>query len=236
MTLVGTLIVALSPLMRQQRPHPSDVPAKGLGPLRAAGFPALLCCVGGLGIGFGVSNVTIPAFAAAHTDGDSQSLAGILLGIFAVGSAISGVWFGTRRPAHNAARQMAWLLGAVAASYLVFMVMPNPVALGVALVAGGSAVAPALTVQNTMVGRIAPASMLNEAYTWVVTVIVAATAAGGAVAGLLIDNFGVPWAFLAGGTAVTIAAGVAAWPSGPIARAEAGAAVRLERELAPELV
>ena len=35
---------------------------------------------------------------------------------------------------------------------------------------GGATIAPALTVENTLVGRIAPAAMLNEAYTWVVTV------------------------------------------------------------------
>ena len=49
--------------------------------------------------------------------------------------------------------------------------MPNPVALGVALVVGGATIAPALTVENNLVGRIAPAAMLNEAYTWVVTVV-----------------------------------------------------------------
>jgi hypothetical protein len=67
----------------------------------------------------------------------------------------------------------------------------------------------ALTVENTMVGRISPASMLNESYTRVVTVVVASSAAGGAGAGVLADQVGVPWAVLfAGGAVAAIAVAV----------------------------
>ena len=63
--------------------------------------------------------------------------------------------------------------------------------------AGGAAIAPALTLETNLVGRITPAGMLNEAYTWVVTVAVAFNAAGGAVAGVIVDRAGgVPVAFL----------------------------------------
>ena len=121
----------------------------------------------------------------------------MLLGIWGVGSAIGGIWFGTRRPAMALPRQFAWLLSAVAASFLVLAVMPTPSSLGIALVIGGATIAPALTVETTLVGRIAPAAMLNEAYTWVVTVSVAGSAAGGAVAGTIVDQpGGLPWAFV----------------------------------------
>ncbi|MEE3918619.1 hypothetical protein V2I01_09270 [Micromonospora sp. BRA006-A] len=74
--------------------------------------------------------------------------------------------------------------------------------------------------------------MLNEAYTWVVTMSVAASAAGGSIAGLIIDHAGgVPWAFVFAGVAVAVGAAVAALPGGPIARAEA-TAVRAEQTLA----
>lgn len=118
-------------------------------------------------------------------------------------------------------RQFAMLLAALAGTFVVFAVMPTPLALGIALVVGGATIAPALTLENTLVGRIAPAGMLNEAYTWVVTMSVAASAAGGAVAGLIVDHAGgVPWAFLFAGAAVAVGAAVAALPAGPIARAE----------------
>ncbi|MDG4804608.1 MFS transporter [Micromonospora sp. WMMD980] len=231
-TFVGTGSVALGRVMRGWRPHPREHHAQGLGPLRVGGFPALLLCVASLGIAFGASGVIVPAFAGNTGAADPESLAGVLLAVWGVGSAVGGFSFGVRKPAANMTRQFAWLLGAVAASFAVFAVMPGPVALGVALVLGGAAIAPALTLENTLVGRVAPTGMLNEAYTWVVTMSVAASAVGGAVAGLIVDHAGgVPWAFLFAGAAVGVGALVAALPRGSIARAEA-AAVRAEQSLA----
>ena len=227
-TLVGTVAVALGQTMRGWQPHPGEHRTRGLGPLRVPGFPALLLCVASLGIAFGVAGVTVPAFATRYTPDDPDSLAGLLLAVWGIGSAVGGFWFGVRRPARNMTRQFAWLLAGLAGSFAVFALMPTPAALGVALIIGGATIAPALTLENTLVGRIAPAGMLNEAYTWVVTMSVGASAAGGATAGLIIDHGGgVPWAFLFAGAAVAVGAGVAALPAGPIARAEA-ATVRVE--------
>ncbi|ROT34413.1 MFS transporter [Micromonospora sp. HM5-17] len=233
-TLVGTVVVALGRVMRSWRPHPREAHARGLGPLRVSGFPALLFCVAGLGVAFGAAGVAVPAYASAHDAPNAESVAGILLAMWGTGSAIGGFWFGTRPPARNATRQFARLLALLAVTFGVFAVMPGPVALGVALVVGGATIAPALTVENTMIGRISPASMLNESYTWMVTVAVAANAAGGAGAGVLVDLVGVPWAFVFAGLAVAAAAVVAALPTGSIARAEAMAVVRLERALATD--
>ncbi|MET8351124.1 MULTISPECIES: MFS transporter [unclassified Micromonospora] len=220
-TLVGTTAVALGRVMRGWRPHSREHHARGLGPLRVGGFPALLVCVASLGIAFGAAGVIVPAYAGNYTADDPESLAGILLAVWGIGSAAGGFWFGVRRPSPNMTRQFAMLLAALAGTFVVFAVMPTPLALGVALVVGGATIAPALTLENTLVGRIAPTGMLNEAYTWVVTMSVAASAAGGAVAGLIVDHAGgVPWAFLFAGASVAVGAAVAALPAGPIARAE----------------
>ncbi len=235
-TLVGTVAVALGKVMRAWRSHPPASHAKGLGPLRVPGFPALLFCVFGLGTAFGATGITVPAFAAAEGVADPDSLAGILLAVWAVGSATGGFWFGTRRPSTNMTRQFTILLAVLAGTFAVFAVMPSPLWLGIALVFGGVVIAPGLTVENMMVGRIAPGSMLNEAYTWVVTVSVGASAVGGAGAGWLIDKVGVPWAFVFAGLAVAVGALVAAPKGGPIARAEKRAAARLDRALEPEAV
>jgi MFS family permease len=130
-------------------------------------------------------------------------------------------------------RQFAWLLAAVAGSFLVLALMPGPLALGFALVIGGATIAPALTVETNLVGRIAPAGMLNEAYTWIVTVSVAGSAAGGAVAGLIADQpGGVPWAFVFAGAVLIVASVVAAIPGGPLARADERAGESLRRAMA----
>lgn len=236
LTLAGTLVVALGSAMRSWRPHAHGQHARGLGPLRVAGFPALLLCVAGLGIAFGTAGVAVPAYASGHGAGDDGgSLAGILLAVWAVGSASGGIYFGTRRPAVDATRQFAWLLAAVAASFVVYAMMPHPLALGTALLLGGAVIAPALTVENTMVGRLAPVSMLNEAYTWVATMAIGFSAAGGAAAGVIVDRAGGPAvAFLFAGAAVAVAALVAAWPAGPISRAEARSVADPDRVLLRE--
>ncbi len=229
-TLVGTVWIARLPIMRHWRRHEADAATRGLGPLRVGGFPALLVCVAALGTAFGAAAVIVPAYAGSH--GGGESLGGVLLGIWGVGSAIGGIWFGTRRPAMALPRQFAWLLGAVSVSFLVLAVMPNPWALGTALVIGGAAIAPALTVESNLVGRIAPAAMLNEAYTWVVTVSVAGSALGGAVAGSIVDRpGGLPWAFVFAAGVVLVAALVAGVPAGPMTRADDRATERLTRAL-----
>jgi MFS family permease len=229
-TFGGTLWVAGLPIMRHFRRHHAE-PARGLGPLRVSGFPALLCCVAALGTAFGAAGVSVPAYAGQHGGGDG--LGGVLLGIWGVGSVIGGFWFGTRRPAMALPRQFAWLLGAVATSFVLLAAMPGPLWLGVALVFGGATIAPALTVENNLVGRIAPAGMLNEAYTWIVTVSVGGSAAGGALAGVIVDQpGGLPWAFVLAAAVLAIAALVAAVPAGPMARADERAAERLRQAIA----
>ncbi|WP_377273761.1 hypothetical protein [Peterkaempfera sp. SMS 1(5)a] len=100
--------------------------------------------------------------------------------------------------------------------------MPDPWVLGVALVLGGGVIAPVPTVYVSLVGRIVPASMLTEAHAWIATVPAAANAVGGAAAGTIVDSpGGVPWAFALAGLVVAVAAVTAAWPSGPISRADA---------------
>lgn len=230
-TFVGTVWIARLPVMRLWTRQAGGEATRGLGPLRVGGFPALLVCVSALGIAFGAAGVIVPAYAGQHGGGDS--LGGVLLGIWGVGSAVGGIWFGTRRPAMALPKQFAWLLGGVAASFLVLAFMPSPLYLGIALVIGGATIAPALTVETNLVGRIAPAAMLNEAYTWVVTVSVAGSAVGGAVAGTIVDRpGGLPWAFVFAAGVLTFAALVAAPPSGPMARADERAADRMRRALA----
>lgn len=232
-TLVGTVVMARNPVLRDWQPHPGHVHTRGLGPLRAPGFAVLLACVAGLGTAFGAAGVAVPAYANTHGGGDA--LGGVLLGVWGLGSAIGGIWYGTRRPAMALSRQFAWWLGGVAGSFAVLAVMPSPVSFGLAAAVGGAAIAPALTVGNNLVGRIAPGSMLNEAYTWIVTVSVAASAAGGSVAGLIVDQpGGVPWGFLFAAAALTLATGVAALPNGPIARADSSATDRHQHTLATE--
>ncbi len=218
-TALGTARLALGTAMRNVRPHPRTARVKGLGPLRTQGFPAVLVCAAGLGVAFGAVTVTLPAYATTHGS-RSGALAGVLFAVLSTGSVLGGIWFGAHPRPVPLPRQFAGLLAALAVGYAILAIMPHPVALAVALFLGGALVAPALTVESSLVGRIVAAGMRTEAYTWAVTVEVAATALGIQTSGLIVDRpGGVPWAFLPASAAVAVAAVVAGLPAGPIARA-----------------
>ncbi|MFE7169746.1 MFS transporter [Streptomyces sp. NPDC057616] len=220
-TLIGTTVVARGTAMRAQRPRACRVRTGGLGPLRLPGFTVLLGCVGALGAGFGAVSVAVPAYAAGHSGPGSAALAGLLLAVWGLGSAVGGLWYGAWPPRAPLHRQLAWLLGGVALSLAALAVVPGPTVLGAALVLGGGVIAPCLTVYISLVGRIVPTGMLTEAHTWIAAVPVAANAVGGAAAGILVDRpGGVSWAFVLAGVVVAAAAVSAAWPSGPITRAD----------------
>jgi len=208
-------------VLRDRESHPEQHRARGWGPLRVLGFAPLLVCVGGLGTSFGIVGVAVPAYAAGHAVARPESVAGILLGIWGVGSALGGFGYGVRTVAGSMARDLGWLLAAAAASLAVLAALPTVVSLGIVLFLGGVTIAPALIAQSTLVDRITPAAMHTEAYTWSVTTSVAFSALGGAVAGLLVDHGGVAVAFLVAGAAVGVGALVAAWPTGAVARADA---------------
>jgi hypothetical protein len=54
-TLLGTATIARLPLMRRRHQEHDGSPARGSGPLRSGGFPALLVCVTALGVAFGAA-------------------------------------------------------------------------------------------------------------------------------------------------------------------------------------
>jgi predicted MFS family arabinose efflux permease len=219
-TLTGATTVSRLPAMRIRRP-----PAPR-GVLRARGFGALVCCSGLLGTGFGLVTVGVPA----ATGGPPGA---VLLGLWSLGSAAGGFWYGTRRAAVLPSRHYAALLGLIGLGFLLLAAMPGPASLGAVLILGGIAIAPALTCENDLVSRIAPATARNEAYTWVMTAAVSCSAAGGALAGVLVDRpRGAHGVFLVAG-AVVLSAVVIAWsPRGSLAHADRLAVLRL-RALQP---
>ncbi|GGK13020.1 hypothetical protein GCM10010124_01930 [Pilimelia terevasa] len=220
-TLVGTLVLARGRVMRGWRPHPEAARARGIGALASPGFPALLASVGLLGLTFGAMAVTIPAFATQHVTGDSATTAGVLLAVWGIGSAAGGVWYGVRPPAAPLTRQYGWYGVLLAAATAACALMPDIWPLGIALAVGGAAIAPALTVQNSLVGRLAPPHMRNEAYTWATTLTIGGSAIGGALAGLVVERgSGVTWMFVVAGAVVAVSAGITALRAGPVARAD----------------
>jgi MFS family permease len=193
LAFLGTIAVALSgPAKRWRRASGAGL-TTGAGPLKSPGMVILLTAAAALLFGFGVLEVAVPAYADGH---DSAAMAGVLLAVWALGSVVGGVWFGTRKFAISLPAQLRWALLAVAVGMTPLAFAAEPWILGGLLFLGGSAIAPTMTVQNGLVADLAPAGTTTEAFTWFTTVAFGFSALGSAAGGLVVDRpSGVPAAF-----------------------------------------
>lgn len=184
---VGTVVLARGAAMRRLRPG-GRAATRGLGPLRVARMPLVMLCAAGVAFSFGASPVAVAAFAAARDGARAEAVTGVLIAVWSLGSAAAGLWYGGRTWTVPLPRQLPWLLAGLAAGYAGWALAPDSVVLGVVLVVTGAVIAPAMTVQASLIGQIVPASMLNEAYTWLTTVNLAMAALGSAVAGTVVER------------------------------------------------
>jgi MFS family permease len=236
----GAVAIATSAAMR------SYVPAAGtraplLSTVLAPGMPRILVSGSALMLGFGVLEVAIPAFADAA---GSPGMSGVLLAVWSLGSVAGGLWFGARVVSVALPRQYRWGLLGVTIGLAPLATVSSPLVLGALLFLGGTAIAPTLTVQSSLVGAIAPAHATTEAFTWLSTIAFGASAVGAAVGGALIDgSFGVSGSLVlaaagaAGAVVVTLVPGRGALSGarrGVRRGAGRGARRRAEREREPE--
>jgi MFS family permease len=148
-------------------------------------MPRVLVSGAALMLGFGALEVAIPAFADAA---GSPGLSGVLLALWSLGSVAGGLWFGARVVSVSLPRQYRWLLLGVTIGLAPLAAASDPWVLGALLFLGGTAIAPTLTVQNSLVGAIAPAHATTEAFTWLSTMATGASAVGAALGGALIES------------------------------------------------
>jgi MFS family permease len=180
----GALGIALSGAMRAW--VPADGPQTGLlTTVLAPGMPRVLLSGSALMLGFGALEVAVPAFADAA---GSPGLSGVLLAVWSLGSVAGGLWFGARVVSVSLPRQYRWGLLGVTIGLVPLATVESPWVLGALLFLGGTAIAPTLTVQSSLVGAIAPARATTEAFTWLSTIAFGASAVGAAVGGALIEG------------------------------------------------
>ena len=191
--IAGTLaFTALRPTREAQR-DPETESAGVLGALRSAGVRSLVLTSLPAGIGIGICEVALPAFSEAE---GSAELAGLLLAIWSVGSAAGGLIYGAlpRRPplerVHLAVSALLPL------SLLPMAVASSPLVMALLVIPAGMFIAPLLATRNELVGWVAPAGARTEAYTWPVTAFVGGIAIGSALAGVIVEEWDWPAAFV----------------------------------------
>jgi MFS family permease len=189
----GALAIAVSAVLRSWPPVAGERPGL-LTTVLAPGMPRVLLSGSAVMLGFGALEVAVPAFADRI---GSPGMSGLLLAVWALGSVTGGLWFGARVVSMSLPRQYRWALFGVTIGLAPLAWVSSPWALGVLLFLGGTAIAPTLTVQNSLVGTIAPVHATTEAFTWLSTITVGASSIGAALGGGLIEGrFGVPGALV----------------------------------------
>jgi MFS family permease len=184
----GGLGVAASPYSRRWRPEAHEPGTRRAGALSTAGIRVLVLALALTAIALGALEIAIPAFAEEHATRDD---AGWLFALLSVGSLAGGLWYGAREwrlPPHWRFIVVTGVL--VAGLALVPLAGSMPV-FAVLVTLAGVGLAPSTAAAYSLVGDLAPAGAVTEAYSWQIVGYVAGSAVGAWLAGLLVEHSGV---------------------------------------------
>ncbi|MBC6458794.1 MFS transporter [Actinomadura sp. HBU206391] len=203
LTLAGCLALAVQ---RRTEPPPRPHRAGERGSAIAVpGVPAVSAVFLLLGMVF--ASIEVGALAFADEAGHPR-LAGPLLGLLALGSAVAALWYGARSwtmPLHLRFRIGLALL---VAGLIPVVLITNLYVMMALIFFSGLAISPTIIPAYGLVESLVPEHRLTEGLTWMSTAIGIGVAAGASIAGRLIDASGSGAAFLFSAGAGLLAAGV----------------------------
>jgi MFS family permease len=198
---VGTLaFVAASPARPRERSRGSD---RGRGALASPAVRTIVLTSAVDGMTFGSLEVALPAFAQQY---GSTGRAGLMLGTLAFGSLIGGLWYGARNWSREPGELLLLFAWPLAAGLASLTLASSILQMTVLLLIAGLFIAPSAAASFSLVGSLAPKGAMTEAFTWLSASVTAGFAAGGVIAGLLVENVSVDAALLTtAGCALTAA-------------------------------
>ena len=193
---------ATAPAVRAVLPD-AEVERTRAGALGAPGI-ATIAGVGLLtAISFGAIEVGLPAFT--ENEG-SRAAAGPLITLWALGSALGGLWYGSVTWRAPLDRRLLVLLALLTVGSAPIAFAGSIAAMAPLLLITGLALAPVAITQYALIDRLAPPGTSTEAYSWHITATAIGFGAGSAVAGVLVEHATVPWAL--GSAAIACAVGL----------------------------
>ncbi|GAA1607251.1 MULTISPECIES: MFS transporter [Kribbella] len=214
--LVGTVAMTTSPVTTHTAPA---APARHpLGPLVLPGLRRILLVI--LLTAAGISTAYLCIAAVAQQAGHPGA-AGYVEAAMAAGSAVGGMLWARRNhtrpwPIHLAGLIAALAAGLITAAFLPGLIVasfvPDLILLGAILGLAGVAVAPLFVVCYLAADQVTPPHQRTEASTWINTSNNLGSAAGSALAGLLVQHTAPTWGFLGAGVLLAIVA-LACWYS-----------------------
>jgi MFS family permease len=194
LAVTGTLLFAAQrqtePPTRSAEGHTRSATGRGRPP--APGLltmaPVYLC----LGAMFASIDISTVDFAQRQ---GHKPLAGFILGTYALGSAIGGLWYGSRTWRAPVERRFALTLILTVAGVATFWAQPVLLTLDAGMLIAGLTISPTLIAGYSLIERQAPASRRTEAMTWLSSAISIGLAAGSATSGRIIDDAGPRWGY-----------------------------------------
>jgi predicted MFS family arabinose efflux permease len=183
----------------------STEPRQTRSPLASGGFRRLLAVSVALGAALGLVEVAVPA---AATRWHVAAFSGFLLGCFALGSVVGGLWFGRRDWRRPSEQRYLLAVVVLAVALAPPLVATAPAELAPLLLAAGLAFGPATIALFEALDVLAPDSAI-ESLTWVTTAEALGTAMGATASGFASARVGT-WAPYAIASAVlSLASGLA---------------------------
>jgi MFS family permease len=206
--VTGCLWFVVQPPSRDWQPPAHDEDHGALGALRSRGLRTIIVAVVPFGFCFGAMEVTLPAFAEDH---GSRAIAGVLLSVWSLASAVGGLTFGARRPVSSLplSTTFVWLALVLPLAYLPLAAAPSVPVMALLLLPAGACIAPLLSAGNLLVSDVSPAGVATEAYTWPITSLVVGLAIGNAAAGAIIEASDWRLAFVAASASAALGGAVA---------------------------
>ncbi|MCG6498985.1 MFS transporter [Kitasatospora sp. A2-31] len=192
LTVVGGLAFAAQRATAPAR-HPHQPGARRVSALSSPGVRLLAGAFLGVGTVFGAMQVSVTAFTESVGQPGAN---GTVYGIFAGGSMLAGVLYGMVAWRRAARHRMLASYAMLVLGCSTLWAMPNLVALSVAGLVCGLAIAPTLITGYTLVETLVAEGAKTEAFTWLTGAIGLGLAAGSTVAGRLIDGHGPSAGFL----------------------------------------
>jgi predicted MFS family arabinose efflux permease len=178
---------------------PSPAAAAGAGDHRARlAAPALAVLAPAylfLGAMFVSVDLSTVAFA---TRSGHKALAGLILGSYALGSGIGGLWYGARSWRAPARQRLAITLPLTVAGVCTFWAMPNLLVLDGVIFLCGMTIAPSLIAGYSLVESTSLPGRATEAMSWLSTGISVGVACGATAVGFILDALGPRWGYAFG--------------------------------------
>jgi MFS family permease len=158
-----------------------------------------------LGAMFVSVDLSTVAFA---TRSGHKALAGLILGSYALGSGIGGLWYGARSWQAPARQRLAVTLPLTVAGVCTFWAMPNLLVLDGVIFLCGMTIAPSLIAGYSLVESTSLPGRATEAMSWLSTGISVGVACGATAVGFILDAFGPRWGYAFGAACGVTAAAI----------------------------